>query len=398
MLNEAKNKKKLRIALLVPHIFMWDKIDTIFAPKYLALDLAEGLRRLGHEVTLFTPGKIHTKVENETVDLKVFSKEVKSITKKSIKAGGVSELLKKKPLTFITLARQIQNELVAKCYEMANEGEFDIIHVYTNEEETAMSFAKFVKCPVVFTHHEPFNFLARYRTNFARYKNLKFISISKSQQKTAKGVNFIGNVYHGIDPMRFELNTEPKDYFAYIGRIIKPKGVHLAIQACLDTGSKLKIAGKHYSGHGGDQYWEKKIKPFIDGKQIEYIGYINNDKDKSKFLGNAKALLMPVEWSEPFGMVMLEAMSCGTPVIGFGNGSIPEVVSEKKTGFVIKNLTQMKKRMFQIDALDRREVREYVVEKFSLEKMTSQYLAIYTTLLGGQISDSKNRVALSDNP
>ena len=356
---------------------MWDKINTIFAPKELALNLADGLQILGHDITLFTPGSVRTKVKNTNVDLKYFEEEVEKLTGKSIKEGGTTELLKKKPLTFITLTRQIQTELVAKCYQMANDGKFDLVHVYTNEEEIAMAFARFLKVPSVFTHHEPFNFLARYRTNFQKYKDLDFISISKSQQKAFPNLNFVGNVYHGIDVNRFKLNEKPKNYFAYLGRIIKPKGVHLAIQACLESGNRLKIAGKHYSGHGGDKYWEKKIKPFIDNKQIEYVGYLKSDKEKSDFLGGAKALLMPVQWEEPFGMVMLESMTTGTPVIGFNKGSIPEVVKDGETGFVVRDVKKMKEKFKEVDKLDRVKIREKVEKEFSLEKMIRGHEQIY---------------------
>ncbi len=371
----------MKIAILVPHVFMWNKIKTIFAPARLALDLAEGLEKLGHEVTFFSPGPVDTKVKNINSDLTYFTEEVEAITKLKIEDGAVSELIKNKPLTFLTLSRQIQSDLISRCYKMANQGEFDIVHVYTNEEETAMAFSELVKVPTVFTHHEPFNFLARYRTNFQKYKHLNFISISKSQQKAYPDINFVGNVYHGIDANRFEFNNTPKDYFAFLGRIIKPKGVHLAIQACLETGQKLEIAGKHYSGHGGDRYWEEKIEPFIDGKQIEYVGYISTDAEKSEFLGNAKGLLMPVQWEEPFGMVMLEAMACGTPVVGFAKGSIPEVVKDKVTGIVVEDLEDMKSGLGKINEIDRKEVRDYVEKEFSLKNMAQQHEKIYKQLI-----------------
>ena len=371
----------MRIALLVPHIFMWKEIKTIFAPGSLALDLTEGLRQLGHDVTLFSPGPVRTKVKNVNADLKFFVKEAQSLTKRRISEGAIGELIKTKPLTYLSLSRQLQTDLIRTCYSMANKGKFDLVHVYTNEEEIAMTFADFVKVPVVFTHHEPFNFLARYRTNFQKYKHLKFISISKSQQKVYPFLNFIGNVYHGINVNKFKFNAKPKDYFAFFGRIIKPKGTHLAIQACLKAGVKLKIAGQHYSGHGGDKYWEKKIKPFIDGKQIEYVGYLKTDKEKSKFLGNAKALLMPVQWEEPFGMVMLEAMACGTPVVGFDKGSLGEIVSDGKNGYLVNSLAGMVKAMDKVSTLDRRKIREEVEKNFTVGKMTFEHSKIYERLI-----------------
>ncbi|MBN1915924.1 glycosyltransferase [Candidatus Dojkabacteria bacterium] len=370
----------MRIALLVPHIFMWKEIKTIFAPGSLAIDLAEGLRKLGHSVSLFTPGPVITKVKNINADLIFFKEEAERLTGKKISTGAVGKLIKSMPLTFLSLSRQIQSDLISKCYKMANMEKFDIVHVYTNEEEIAMAFSNFVKIPIVFTHHEPFNFLARYRTAFQKYRNLNFISISKSQQKDYPYLKFVGNIYHGIDVERFRFNPKPKDYYVFFGRIIKPKGTHLAIQACLKTGQKLKIAGQHYTGHGGDKYWQEKIEPFIDGKQIQYVGYLKTDREKSDFLGNAKALLMPVQWEEPFGMVMLEAMSCGTPVIGYNMGSLPEIVSAD-SGIIVESENKFIHALKKIESLDRKKIRDHIKNNFNINRMIKKHVDIYNKII-----------------
>lgn len=326
----------MKIALVLPHMFMHNDIlnNVIFSPGHLGISLAKGLKNLGHEVTFFSPGYTVEGVENINADLTNFEEELR------LREDSYVDLLKKHPLIFISLARQAQSEIISHAYSMANKEHFDIVHVYTNEEELALAFANLCRIPVVFTHHEPFNYLAKYRNSFPKYKDLNWISISYSQRKSMpKDTNFVGNVYHGLDKDRFELNLKPQgNYLAYYGRIVEPKGVHLAIAAAKKSGIKLKIAGKHYSGFGKDKYWAEVIEPQIDGKQVEYVGFLDNDKERQEFLGNAKALLVPSTWEEPFGMVMIEALACGTPIIGLESGAIPEVIENGKTGLTISNL------------------------------------------------------------
>jgi len=331
----------MKIALVVPHIFMHQQIlpDVIFSPGQLALSLASGLSKLGHQVTLFSPGPVDdllkgTEVDNITANLTFFEEEL------AARGDTYLDLLKKHPLTYITLARQVQSELIAQAYEMANQDEFDLVHVWCNEEEQALVNARLCQKPVLFNHHEPFNFLTRYRAIFPKYPYLNWISFSMAQRQTfglpPSQVNWVGNVYHGLDPDLYQPNYHPQDYLLYAGRIIQPKGVHYAIAAAKKLGMKLKIAGKHYAGHSKDRYWQEMIEPEIDGDQIEYVGFVKDVKAKQKLFGKAKALLMPSTWQEPFGLVMIEAMACGTPVVGFDRGAIPEVIEDGKSGWVVK--------------------------------------------------------------
>ncbi len=385
----------LKIALVVPHIFMHKDIlpNVIFSPGHLALDLARGLQDLGCEVTLFSPGSVDTKVKNISADLSLFENEL------NLRGDTYMELLKKHPLVFITLARQVQSEMISKAYKMANEGEFDLVHVYTNEEEMALVFAEFCKVPVVFTHHEPFNFLTKYRSIMPKYNHLNWISISDSQRKSMPiDTNFVATIYHGLAKNRFKPIVNPKNnYIAFFGRIIEPKGVHIAIEAAKKAGVKLKIAGKHYTGHSKDKYWSEIIEPQIDGDLIEYVGFIKDDKDKEKFLGNAKALIMASTWEEPFGMVMIEALACGTPVIGLKCGAIPEVVENNTTGYVVRHqisgvrnqkvetspdtIGDLVKAINKVGKIDRKVCRAEFEKRFSLERMCEDYFDTYKKLI-----------------
>jgi glycosyltransferase involved in cell wall biosynthesis len=389
--------KQLRIGLVVPHIFMHREIlpRVIFAPAKLAFDLCEGLERAGAEVTLFSPGPVDTGARNITADLSYFEQELAG------RGDSYIDLLKKHSFTFVTLARQVQAELIAKAFDMANRNDLDIIHIYTNEEDIALPFAKLCTKPVVFTHHDPFNFLVKYKNVFPKYKQLNWISMSLAQRAgMPPHTNWVGNVYHGLDEHLFHENLAPEgDYVAYFGRIIEPKGVHLAIEAVklynksAKKPLKLKIAGKHYAGHKKDTYWQERIEPLIDGTEIEYLGFLESVEDKQAFLGNAQALIVPSVFDEPFGMVIVEALACGTPILGLSSGAIPEVVQSGITGEVVQKITSADKKLDEsataaalaealprVLVMDRKVCRQDFEARFTAARMVSEHLATYAKL------------------
>ena len=380
----------MKIGLVVPHIFLHREIlpKVIFSPGQLAVDLAEELTSQGNKVVLFSPGPVDTMVRNITADLGPFEEELAG------RGDTYLDLLKKHPFTFITLARQVQAELLARAFQMANDDELDIVHIYTNEEDTALPFAQFCKKPVVFTHHDPFNFLVKYKRVFPKYAHLNWISMSLAQRKGMPAqTHWVGNVYHGLKASTFAYNEEPKgNYVAYFGRIVAPKGLHLAIQAVqyynrtATNPLTLKIAGKHYSGHK-DTYWQETIVPLLEDPHVEYLGHLNSISSKQEFLGNAQALLVPSIFEEPFGMVMIEALACGTPLLGLDSGAIPEVIHPGKTGIIItkqsneaKTVAQLAKALPQVARLLRVDCRADFVARFTLQRMAREHLDIYTKL------------------
>ena len=162
----------------------------------------------------------------------------------------------------------------------------------------------------------------------------------------------------------------------FLGRIEKIKGCHTAIEVAKATNNKLIIAGNISKLPEEIDYYEEEIKPKIDGKQIMFVGEVN-DVQKNEWLGKAKALLMPIEWNEPFGIVMIEAMACGTPVLGFNRGAIPEVIDHGVNGFISENKEEMMKHVQQCETIDRSAVRRIAEERFSVEKIGSEYLSLY---------------------
>lgn len=361
----------------------------IFSPGTLALDLVDGLQKLGVEVTLLTPGPVDTNVTNITADLSYFEQELAG------RGDSYLDLLKKHPFTFITLARQVQSEIIAKAYEMANNDELDVVHIYTNEEDIALPYAKLCRKPVVFTHHDPFNFLVKYKNVFPKYQDLNWLSISLAQrQGMPADTNWIANIYHGTDPRSFQpVKTPSNDYVVCIGRIIGPKGTHLAIDAVENynlanptKALKLRLVGKHYSGIK-DQYWQEHIEPRIDNQTVFYDGFISDVEAKRQLLANARAIIVPSTFQEPFGMVMIEALACGTPAIGLDSGAIPEVIKDGITGYVVPKSDNeqamaegLASAISKLDTIERAACRQDFEARFTTEQMCRKHKDAYTRI------------------
>ncbi|MCW1908207.1 MAG: glycosyltransferase [Candidatus Saccharibacteria bacterium] len=376
---------------VLPHV--------IFSPGVLAKQLAEGLQAVGHEVFLFTPGPLTTSAHNITSDTTLFEAEL------AARGDSAVSLLKKHPLTFITLSRQLQAELIAKAYKMANEDQLDIVHIYTNEEELALPFAPLCHKPVVFTHHDPFNFLVRYKAVMPKYAGANWLSLSFAQRQTMpKDTNWIANIYHGLDPKSISIGKPDTNnpYILFLGRIIEAKGLHLAIKAVQLYNKtaiqplRLKIAGKHYAGQK-DLYWQSTILPLLNDPFIEYLGFVGDQNQKNKLLAGAQALIIPSVFTEPFGMVMIESLAASTPVIGLDSGAISEVVKDGHTGFIVPLIKRQEDRkevvdesravqglakaLKQIETINRKDCRADFEARFTLDRMVNDHIAAYKKLV-----------------
>ncbi len=380
-------KSSIRVALVVPHVFLHRDIlpNVIFSPGVLALELANGLGGCDIDLTLFTPGPVDTTAKNINADMSYFENELTN------RNDSYLDLLKKHPFVFVSLARQVQSEIIAKAFDAANNDEYDIVHIYTNEEDIALPFAKLCKKPVVFTHHDPFNFLIRYKSVFPKYPYLNWLSLSLAQRSNMpSGTNWVGNIYHGVNSKSYNFFNDnyKRDYVAYLGRIIEPKGLHLAIDAVCKynkTAIKpltLKIAGKHYSGSNNDDYWQQQILPRL-GENIEYVDFIKDVKQKNEFLGHAKALIIPSIFDEPFGLVLIEALASGTPVIGLDSGAIHEIINDnngvlvKKSTDESKTVADLCKAIKDINRISRTDCRKDFEKRFTLDRMIKQHANLY---------------------
>ncbi|MCD6232766.1 glycosyltransferase family 4 protein [bacterium] len=362
-------KRKLKIATFCTNEWPTPPPEnTFYAPLWIAYYIAENLAKRGHKVYYFG------------------SKESKLKYSKLMSYGMSAVKRNNKLLPFIPRMNEAvvnfyEQLMISKIYQLAEEKKFDIIHIHPYRR--AIQFAPLAKIPTVFTLHDPIEGFSRYMLEKTKKQpNTYLVSISNAQRKPSPNLNYAGTVYNGINLKNYHYNFKPKDYFLVAGRLCPEKGIDLAVQIARKTGINLKIAG----GPAESSFFETKIKPYL-GKKIQYLGMINYLK-MEKLYRNAKAVLYPLRWEEPFGLVMAEAMACGTPVIAFDRGSVPEVVKNGKTGFVVPfyskgkniNIRGFVKAIGKINQIKRTNCRRWVEEKFSLEKMVDNYEKIFLKL------------------
>jgi glycosyltransferase involved in cell wall biosynthesis len=313
----------------------------------------EGLARLGHEVTLFACGG--SSCNGRTIE--VIDKPMHELI------GG-----------FKWDAVQAYEFLAFKqLFDRLDE--FDIVHNHMGIHPHA--FAGLMNIPMVTTYHssvEPdFPLLAQ------GFKGGNFVSISNAQRTLAPYINWVKTIYNPVDPAIFDFVETPKDYLLYVGAIKEEKGVHLAIQAALDLGEKLIIAGKVVY-EKDQEYFDTKIKPLVDGSQIQYIGEVN-DVQKNPLFGNAKAFLFPTQWNEAFGLVMVESLACGTPVIAYDKGAVSEVITNGENGYIVNNYDDFKHSITQVNLISREACRKSIESRFSIEVIAQQYIDLYKELI-----------------
>jgi glycosyltransferase involved in cell wall biosynthesis len=286
------------------------------------------------------------------------------------------------------LQRHYTNTLISECYR--NAGDYDIIHSHFSL--LSSFYADLVKTPTLISVHSPIR--EEIRPLLHRYRHLSYVSFSHAQRHQMPELNWVANIYHGIDTDRFSFYPFPKEYFLYLGRVTEEKGVHYAIKAAKNAGVPLIIAGGSYPAEG---YWQKTIEPEINGKTVRYVG-IANEEQKIELLQGARALLFPTQYDETFGLVMIEAMSCGTPVIGWKNGSVPEVVAHKQTGFIVESVAEMVKAIKSIDDISREATRHRAEVYFSRQKMTQGYLRVYERIIDKAKKAHRTRTKSSKKP
>ena len=217
---------------------------------------------------------------------------------------------------------------------------------------------------------------------YTAFSDAPLVSISRNQRRPMpKKVNWAGNVYHGLPSQLLPFKCEAHgNYLAFLGRIAPEKRPDRAIEIALKVGLPLKIAAKVDSADKA--YWEEVVAPLVrTHKTVEFVGEIN-ERQKAEFLGNALALLFPIDWPEPFGLVMIEAMAVGTPVIAFRSGSVPEVVDDGISGLIVNTLDEAVAAVGRVAKVDRRKVRARVEERFTADRMAQEYLSIYRALPG----------------
>lgn len=381
----------MKIGLLLPSVYMGSKYkNKIFAPKELALNLADGLVDRGHEVYLY--GAPNTKIRAHLV---VGEEDLINQDFISAKSLGLDRLSKLKTAHTATKI-EYEIDLTVKAYLHAKEKRLDIMHSFHDFMAHYVNLMSPIK--TIYTIHDPKPLREHLQYwRLKHFRNDNYVFISKSQFKNYKGmIHSIGFIYHGVDIKKFEFKEDGGEYLAFLGRYIKEKGVLDAIKAAKRTGLTLKMIGD--DAYRALPYYQNNILPNLKKGSIEDESFFG-EGDRSEFLRNAKALLFPIQWEEPFGMVMIEAMACGTPVIAYNRGSVSEIVKDGLTGFIIdpdnvarpnKGKWVIKKQSIEglveaikrIGEIDRNACRKHVEDNFTVEKMVEGYEQVYKKILG----------------
>lgn len=312
--------------------------------------LTEELVKMGHEVVLFASGDSETKAK------------LVPICPNSLR-----------------LDKNCKDPLIWHLYmieEVLKRAKFfDVIHFHT--EYLHLPLATRYNLPFVNTLHGRLN-LSEYVPFFKIFKNAPFISISYSQRKPLPWLNWVANVYHGLPEDLYKFQPQHGSYLAFLGRISPEKRPDRAIEIAEKFGMKLMIAAK--VDKADETYFKEVIKPMLKSPWVEFIGEIG-EKEKNEFLGNAYALVFPIDWPEPFGLVMIEALACGTPVVAWRCGSVPEIIEHGKTGFIVETIEEAVNFLEEVKNLNREDCRKSFEERFTARRMAEEYLNVYQRVI-----------------
>jgi glycosyltransferase involved in cell wall biosynthesis len=311
--------------------------------------LTEELVRFGHKVTLFASGD------------SVTSAELVPVCRRSFRQN-------KRATDYLS------REVLLMDHVLQRAGEFDVIHFHTGCLHYLI--ARHLTVPHVTTLHgrlDPPEFLRLYE----RFRDKPMVSISNSQRAPWPCANWQATIYHGLPQDLFRFHPEPGEYLAFLGRASPEKRVDRAIEIAKRVGMPLKIAAK--VDPVDRRYFKRVVEPLLNDPHIEWLGEIS-DKDKNAFLGSAYALLFPIDWPEPFGLVMIEAMACGTPVVAYQDGSVSEVMEDGVTGFIVNEIEQAVEAAGRVRELSRAGCREAFEKRFTASRMAKDYIGVYTRL------------------
>ena len=324
--------------------------------------LTEELVAQGHEVTLFASGDSAT------------AAQLIPARKRALRLDNV----------FDPLAHHYV--MLEEVFERASR--FDIIHFHT--DYLHFPLARRHPIPHLTTLHGRLD-LPDLMPLFKKFSEMPVVSISNAQRKPLPRANWQQTIYHGLPLELYDCGEKPGNYLAFVGRISPEKRLDRAIEIAARSGMRLRIAAK--TDAADRNYMEQVIRPILSNSSAEFIGEIG-DKDKKEFLANAYALLFPIDWPEPFGLVIIEAMACGTPIIAYRCGSVPELIQDGITGYIVDDIEGALQALHKIPAFDRRRCRRVFEERFSATRMAQDYLNVYRRVIKAS-ADHDARIALA---
>lgn len=338
----------MRIALIVPP-FIPVPPKRYGGTELFAAHLAKGLDRLGFDVVVYTNGESTIPVEKRWI----YRNSQWPITAEIHSS-----------LRDVNHGAWAVRDAAETC---------DIIHV---SNAPGIVHSRFVSQPFVYTlHHSHEDYLSDL---YRFYPDIWYVTISDFQRKL-ETMPRIRTIHHGIDAAGYSESNQERTHLTFLGRIAPVKGTHLAVEVARRAGIPLKIAGEVQPMFR--DYFESQVKPFVDGKLIEYVGEADH-ATKIELLSSSKGLLFPIQWDEPFGLVMIEAMACGAPVFALPGGSVPEVVRDGVSGHICLSVEDMVEHASRADDFDPRAVRQYMLDNFSVEKMAQSYADLYREAAG----------------
>lgn len=339
----------MRIAQVSP---LWESVPPRLygGTERVVSYITEELVRLGHDVTLFASGDSVTRARLEAIcsqalrlNTGIFNRDAPLIT------------------------------LLGRAF--GSPGDFDIIHSHLCF--FGFPLARRCRIPVITTVHGRLD-LPEIVEVHREFKELPLVSISDAQRRPLPWANWQATVYHGLPRDLYSFYPEPGKYLAFLGRIAPEKCLDQAIEVAKRTGMPLRIAAK--VDPADQQYFGSKIEPLLSHPLVEFIGEVT-DSEKDDFLGEAYALVCPYDWPEPFGLVFIEALACGTPVLAYRRGSTPEIIEDGVTGFICEGVNAMAASVERIGEIDRRRCREAFEERFTVERMVRDYVKVYEQLM-----------------
>lgn len=311
--------------------------------------LTEALVEAGHEVTLYATGDSRTRAR------------LRAVAPRALRLDSA--------VPDAAVYQALQLEWIAD-----EAGQYDVIHFHN--EPLHLPLTRRLGVPFVHTMHNRCD-TPELGSLFQNFSEAPLVSISDSQRADLPHANWLKTIYHGLPPELFSFQAKPGAYLAFLGRMSPEKQVHQAIEIARRAGMPIKIAAK--IEHRDIAYYENVVRPLLEHPDVDYVGEIGG-AEKNEFLGNAAALVFPIDWPEPFGLVMVEAMACGTPVVAYGRGSVPEIVEEGVTGFIVDDLEHAVSAIGRLQEIDRRACRDAFDARFSAYRMTDDYLSLFERL------------------
>jgi glycosyltransferase involved in cell wall biosynthesis len=319
-------------------------------------DLARGLKESGHDVTLFGP--LGSNVPGHLV-------------------ATVPYPLDEWPSTKNPPDHRVWEEIhIAKTAEIVAAQDFDIIHSHLSVHP--LGYARLLDTPMVTTLHGSASNRAIHPA-LARFRDLPFVSLSEAERAFFPNLNYVATVHNGIDCAQFEFGPGDGGFILFAGRMAPEKQPQLAIEVGRQAGLPVKLAGPVEDRHRA--YFESEVAPRVDGEMVEYLGELKR-AELVKVYGKAGALIVPLAWDEPFGLVVVESLASGTPVIGWRRGALPELIKDEVTGFLVNDVTEAISAVNHLDRIDRESCRREAQTHHSIPAMTDGYINAYQRVLG----------------